>query len=469
MKIFIVDDEQVACAGLRGMIVNILGEDENEIHTFTSSMEALEQAGRLRPDIIFLDIVMPDMDGIEFTARVNEIYAPNIVIISGNDTYNYVRQCFKQNVRDYILKPIEFSELQNVLGKLQNDFMGGPPQAPDYDAFDYVFTAVVKGNEIDESFRREIEGIPAFYGLNTAVAVNAVKEQYNDIVFTFRLSDECQYTVCTDAFVSIFNSYATASNTVIKGAFSALFEKNEYEQARENVFSVFQSRFYSECSECYSTENRLVKNDNENPEFFKRLSQMTPFTVYEDAGEYNHFIAEWFLRAKLEKLPYQTIKRQYNSLISRIINSNMLEDDLEIKKFREFNTLDEIIFEVKCVADGIASYYLEKSQNDLNVVEQALNYIRDNYDKNITMATVSNHFNLNYSYFSRIFKEFAGTSFSQYILNLRMEKAKELLISNNDLKIGDIAQMVGYSNENVQNFTRAFKSYFGKPPKNYKN
>ena len=50
-----------------------------------------------------------------------------------------------------------------------------------------------------------------------------------------------------------------------------------------------------------------------------------------------------------------------------------------------------------------------------------------------------------------------------------MEKAKELLSGDTELKISDIATLVGYSGNNIQNFTRAFKKYFGKSPKNFKN
>ena len=112
MRIFIVDDEEIACFGLRGMIGRIFTDNENEIYAFTSSVKALSEAERLRPDLIFLDITMPEMDGITFTEMVKKIYSPEIIVISGNDDYNFVRQCFKMNVGDYLLKPIEFDELK---------------------------------------------------------------------------------------------------------------------------------------------------------------------------------------------------------------------------------------------------------------------------------------------------------------------------------------------------------------------
>jgi len=120
MRIFIIDDEEMACRGMKNMMERILGGEPNEIHTFTNSMEALEKVPLLCPDIILLDIVMPELNGIEFAERVKTVYATEIIMISGNDDYKYVRQSFKLNVTDYILKPVEFDELKNITLRIQD-------------------------------------------------------------------------------------------------------------------------------------------------------------------------------------------------------------------------------------------------------------------------------------------------------------------------------------------------------------
>ncbi len=471
MRIFIVDDEEISCRGLSGMIGRILGPDGNEIYTFTSSVEALEQADLLRPDVIFIDIIMPELSGIDFTEKIQEVYSPEIIVISGNDDYNYVRRCFKLNVRDYLLKPIEFSELKNFIEKMNNDFIEDKENEPDIDimSLPFVFNAIVKSNDISDEFKLSVCGIESLDSVCGTVKVKKEKEQYGDFVFTFYLSHESDYDAVVECFIRCFENLAKESSTVCKAAYTALYSTKEAELAKTELFEVFKSRFYSEDSMCYSSKNRVYVEENDNSEFFQELSRLPHFLSFEDGAEYRIFIKNWFVERRLSKLPYETIKRQYDATVERLINSSDFEDDLEIKNFKDFNTIGELIFEINRVADGILNYYLELNQNDKNVIELALKYINDNYQKNITLATVSNYYNLNYSYFSRIFKEFIGIPFSQYLLKIRMDKARELLISNPDFKISDIAKLVGYSGDNVQNFTRAFKNHFGKPPKNYKN
>ena len=111
---------------------------------------------------------------------------------------------------------------------------------------------------------------------------------------------------------------------------------------------------------------------------------------------------------------------------------------------------------------------LNKNRFEAGIISEAFNFINSNYNKDINLSLMSNKFNLSYSYFSRIFKMYAGVSFTQYILKVRMEKAKELLVTSPNLKIKEVALMVGYDYDNVQNFTRAFKKYFGRSPQYYK-
>ena len=187
MRIFIVDDEEIACFGLRGMIGRIFTDNENEIYAFTSSVKALSEAERLRPDLIFLDITMPEMDGITFTEKVKKIYSPEIIVISGNDDYNFVRQCFKMNVRDYLLKPIEFDELKKILLKFEESsgVSENVDTLPPESKYPYVFTAIVKGRDIKDDFKNQILKIKNNPNIEGKMDIKVSKEQYSDILFKF--------------------------------------------------------------------------------------------------------------------------------------------------------------------------------------------------------------------------------------------------------------------------------------------
>lgn len=119
LKVLIVDDEYLIRNLLRMRIdweqqgMSIIGEASD-------AAEALEQVELLRPDIVFTDIYMPKMDGIELSGILMERY-PNIkiVVVTGHDEFEYARQSVKLGISDFILKPIRASELLQVTTKLR--------------------------------------------------------------------------------------------------------------------------------------------------------------------------------------------------------------------------------------------------------------------------------------------------------------------------------------------------------------
>ena len=102
----------------------------------------------------------------------------------------------------------------------------------------------------------------------------------------------------------------------------------------------------------------------------------------------------------------------------------------------------------------------EEPEEDETVFPQAAAYIQNHLYDNITMAEVANHFNLSYSYFSRIFHQHTGNTFTRYLTQIRMKEACRRMKSGE--KINDISESLGY--QNAANFTRAFTREFGMPP-----
>lgn len=99
-----------------------------------------------------------------------------------------------------------------------------------------------------------------------------------------------------------------------------------------------------------------------------------------------------------------------------------------------------------------------------NCVERAEDYIKRNYLQNLTLENVANYLDLNPSYFSRVFKEKTGQNFSDYLIKLRIEKAKQLL-SLGKYKISEVSAMTGYKNSKY--FAAQFKDLTGKTPREF--
>ena len=99
-------------------------------------------------------------------------------------------------------------------------------------------------------------------------------------------------------------------------------------------------------------------------------------------------------------------------------------------------------------------------------VKEALSYIEQNFQNDISVEGIAEFCGLNRSYFGRIFKEAVGRSPKEFLMNYRMIKAAELL-KLTGLTIGDIGNAVGYPNQ--LHFSRAFKNTYGMSPREWRN
>jgi len=99
-------------------------------------------------------------------------------------------------------------------------------------------------------------------------------------------------------------------------------------------------------------------------------------------------------------------------------------------------------------------------------IKEAINYIEQNFQNNITIEDIAAVCGINRSYFGKIFRNSIGRSPQEFLMNYRMVKATELL-KLTSLSIAEIGSAVGY--ENQLHFSRAFKKKYGVPPREWRN
>src|SRR4051812_47891518 len=117
INIVLADDHILVRNGLKAMLdsdtgINVVGEASN-------GLEALEVARKLRPDIVVLDIRMPEMTGLDAAAKMGE-YAPNAkaVILSMHDSEEYVLQALDAGAYGYLLKDTDKNEFVKALKQI---------------------------------------------------------------------------------------------------------------------------------------------------------------------------------------------------------------------------------------------------------------------------------------------------------------------------------------------------------------
>ena len=136
----------------------------------------------------------------------------------------------------------------------------------------------------------------------------------------------------------------------------------------------------------------------------------------------------------------------------------MIENLIQCKNISEWikNICDYAIY---------LSELLKKDNIEYPFIEEALEYIKTNFTKNINMAMVANQVSINYTWFSEKFKEHIGMNFNEYIKRLRIDEACRLL-QKDCYKVYEVAERSGFGD--VKYFMKTFKEATGLTPSEWK-
>lgn len=120
MNILIVDDEVMICDGIEKRIVKY-GYSPEHIYKATSAVKAMEILEKKQVDLVFVDINMPFMNGLEFIEKYRNSQTA-FVVISGYDSFSYAQKAIELGVVRYLLKPINRQEFQKIMDEMTERF-----------------------------------------------------------------------------------------------------------------------------------------------------------------------------------------------------------------------------------------------------------------------------------------------------------------------------------------------------------
>lgn len=229
-----------------------------------------------------------------------------------------------------------------------------------------------------------------------------------------------------------------------------------------------------------SGTGRLIANDSKGISHEYQIRSGEGFMIF--PRQINTYIAD-------PKLPWEYIWIEFDGMRAReIIETAGLSPDHPVyhasyKDLRE-NMKDEMIY----IAEHhdatpfhlmghlylFIDYLSRSSSSQITAsgrvrdfyIKEALNYIEQNFQNDISVENIASFCGLNRTYFGRIFKETVGKSPQQFLLSYRMAKAAELL-KLTELTINDVGNAVGYPNQ--LHFSRAFKNVYGVSPREWRN
>ncbi|MCR5216590.1 MAG: response regulator [Lachnospiraceae bacterium] len=529
-KILIADDESIMIDALKFIIEHHF-PNQCMIECASTGRKVIELAENFRPHIVFMDIQMPGINGIEAMKEIRKSNENMIfIVVSAYLKFDYAKDAINIGVLDYINKPIEkeviIQVLQKAMDRVDAVKKRRSEELSNREKLEIVSPIIengliysliyenahmgelnnyktLLGIEADAGYIMSIQFAEVNqkesmeYSVGTTVRVQKDYGKVKDVVKAY--FDGCVGAVMGNMILvfvpqkqpSQDEEYTLRITTInearkmvreLRRAVDAWFRvgigsvkdlSNLVESYNEAMRSLTANRTESvvhvkdlpavqNYEEDYPVEEEtlLFKNvesgDVNRATFHARnFFQWMVSHHGEDWKDVQLKVLEFVLRA--EQIGVETggmsyrfsMRSEYLDVVENMASPEALYDWLIVK--------------LTNVCHGILA---KREESTGDVIQEAKNYIEENYSKDLILDEVSRQMQISPYYFSKLFRKKTGSTFIEYVTNVRMEHAKDLL-RNTNKSMKEISIEVGYSDANY--FSRTFKKNVGVTPSEYKD
>lgn len=505
MKILIVEDEYNAREGLAELITKT-----SPGHTIcgkaVNGQEGYEMAVKYRPDLAFVDIELPKMNGLEMIEKLlgdpqMKSDMPAFVILSGYAEFRYAQQAIQYGVQDYLLKPISYEKLKNViqnLGKfdklkrtygteramnrdmilssvLQNDTALSREALRTLDAASrsgnrYLITVYYGKNSNTEALKKTAVQFCLYYDFAdyyvsimendklmplfiTADKSFAEIEKILNYNFIYSLS-KAGFLDCTVTLIPIEKTDDLSGMT---GRIKAL---NSWALSLGNEKVISPGLVGNIHSETTAVSRQfdieaLYAIKNKTPGNLKKINRQ-----FVDSLKTGRYAPDQIIRA--------CTGYAFSILVCyKELNVNAYD---HVQDFRVFDmlksccTAGEMLDCLDCMAELYAASEKENCREYSIPIRKIINYIAASYDSDISLEQLAGRMGITPDYLSHLFTKEVGISFSTYVKKYRIGVAKKMMLDS-DCKIREIGRKTGYGDPKY--FSKVFREVTGLSPREY--
>lgn len=439
IRVFVVDDEKLVRRGIIGLIdwekygMEVVGDSGN-------SQETLEFLKREEVDLLFSDLEMPGLSGVPFLQEVKKVRPEiQIVVLTMHQEFELIQQSLRVGILDYITKAqIEGENVDAFMESIRERYR-------ETVRYTQLSERRVGPEEISIWEAPDKKQGKAFAGLLKKAGVSFEKLDDRHLLL--------QEGVQTDEFLKAPEAEQSSliCLTEVKGiAYSQLEDllkgtvKEKLFQDREPGRMVYEYR-YPELVNTQPGESRKTVL-----ELSMKMEFMLVQKVYEET-------LEIIRHAALNNEERVAAFYHFNLHWCEFSGKDFSRYFEEVGSFRWW-------YEWKGWFDEIRKKVLERVGEDreelesIQAIHQAMNYIREHMDREITLEELLRLTGMSKSYFSRNFKDVTGKTFVTYLNDMRIETAKKYLTETKQ-PIYWIASQVGYVDEHY--FRRVFRERTG--------
>ncbi|MDL2233496.1 response regulator [Ruminococcaceae bacterium OttesenSCG-928-L11] len=493
VRILVVEDEALMRRNIVRKI-SAVGPSFRVVGEAPNGKRALELIGELRPHVIFSDVNMPLMDGLEL-ARVLREEQPDIrlVIISGHRDFEYARRAIQFGVRDYLLKPVEPETLEQVLRELGGDIqarrrgercrhlgriLSGDTESADHQS--YGLFHVLLGHRATGDL--SAEQTKAFRTLWTRAQEDAALPGSRDDWFVFDglRENEKLFLISSEAapagLPSLGEALLASLQAVVPtcpihigAAPRPVGEAELFSMRKTGSKSLYDHILVGRSACCEQTDepaHRRTLLDAHTLQMLKTLAQNGDISAL--LKKIAQVTASW-AQAPCRQRDYEAAVDHLLLMLAGVLPDS---DDGRLDQAKR-DILQQLVTEPDMTAatEGLlhalrALLATETGGSQQDICEKIEQYLQTHFAESLSMESLSRHFGFHFAHLSRLFKRYSGVTPLQYLTTLRIDRAAEMLRLNPEMDIRIVGQAVGY--DDAHYFSRVFKNAFGMGPARYR-
>ena len=526
VKLVIADDEERVCrlilalGNWEELGIQVVG-------TASNGVQALDLIRREKTDILITDIRMPGLNGLELIEKVREISKDiKIMIISGYANFEYAQNALKQGVSDYILKPINKDALNESLAKMvkqieiarRTDMAFQDIQNERREELLKLRKMLLHDLKYDRSLHLTEDILKEKYYLNVqpglyqvfVVKQDAVYDQketeYNKTELIWNKMEEILLREitkeCYDFVSSVEGEYlygimnypsrnSEKVRKVLRSCFNQMLARNDYlgktqlslglgtaVKTAEEIPDSYGAAYRALADRLFEGSGKILETNSSNEVLYEKKlvdkfvrilgTALQTFDVEEIKNTVNSLYKETMETPGVHGWEIMEMIWQCGSIfIMRLDVPDKAELQNEFRNQCDNCTTVEELFSCLCdfMLAKVNQMILLREEDSVRPVRLAKQYIHNHYQEQITLEEVSEYVGLTPAYFSVMFKKETELGFAKYLINERIEGAKDLL-RETTLSVADVCRKVGYNDP--KHFTRLFEKNVGVKPAVYR-
>ena len=463
-KIVIADDEAFIRMGIEKLLkqtffnIAVTG-------TYTTGQEVLDHLAREEVDILISDIRMPQASGLDVAKYIREKgLVTRIVMITGFQDFSYAQRALEYQVDHLLLKPIDFEKLLSCVEQLMQSIQREAQKIYDktrhtlmlHDLRCWDLAMLVSGElpSLPERRRQDLFGDERQrYAGWCALIRFSLESKPAGLDITGQFWRDCgEFQDDAIDVYCIADSWQGASFLMLSG------EDEKGAKSRAETYACGVLRYLSEVC---GAQASFVCDLYESVEGIHR----------DDSGDLSERYVECVLhkdaagrRELLDTAERVCTVRQLSNMAVRSIQRLSGMYDLDFTPFLqqlENSVRKEEVMKILRSLDSVVGEQLAQPEN---VVNRIIEYIHLHFAEDITLDIVADRFNFSRSHLSRMFKNKTGERFVDFLGNIRLMHAKEMLLTGK-YTVKQIAERVGYPNPRY--FSTVFKEKTGMTPRQF--